>query len=424
MCVDMSQTDCDAGRLSGKLEAESSDGQSAPVRRRRGQLLVCRVAVGLAIAAGLVLAVREMLLRNDEDTVCQRALEARDWERLHQSARRWLDRSPRNGDAWMYLALAAENRGDMDWAATAFSRVPDSHPRVADALHKHLALTSGPMNRPLEAAETLERLLVVDPQNPEVHRRAIAFFAQTFQHARLMEQIRSSIRLKCEPPEAYVYLAGADGDRVPEGAHFHDKWVKTYPDCPLFAVAQTLTSVCRHHSEQHSEARGAPLHGVDSGTVPRPEAILNRFPDNSELLALFIERSIAAGDVRDVGRLMDRAPRRTRDDDRFWRYAAWHYAAINEPGEAEAACRHALELQPMSWKSRRLQAALLRSAGRAEEAATHQRLADEGEAIDALVTQIEVSSDPSPDLLSRIAAYASACDDHLVARGIERHRNP
>jgi len=385
--------------------------------------LVVRIVLGMIVATGSLGALWGYFRQAPEQTLCENALRAQDWARLRQSATKWLERSPRNGDAWMYLALAAEKQGDLAWAATALSRVPDSHPQVVEALHKLLALSSGPLNRPLEAAETLERLLSADAQNPGVHQQAITFYADTFQHARLVEQIRSSISRQCELPEVYIHLARADEVHATGRAALHEKWVRTHPDCPLFAAAKTLNLMC----ERHSEPRSADSAGQYPGAAPVIEARLDtalaRHPDNPELLALRIEQSIAGNDVRQVCQCLDRAPARTREDDRFWRYAAWRYAALGEPDEAEAAWRRAQELNPLSWKTKRMFARFLRDTGRVDEADTLENTANEGEAIHTLVREIDDPTAPPTAILRRIADYAAACDDDLVSRGIARHLN-
>lgn len=421
MPTDTSSAESEMRGPSDSTDAGTSGSFCAPRRGVGAGARLVRALIVLIVGAGGFAGLWGYFRQTSAEAVCEKAVRARDWECLKLTATNWLEVSPRNGDAWMYLALAAEKQGDLPWAAAALGRVPQSHPRFVAALHQRLALTSGALNRPLEAAETLERLLSADPRNPEVHQQAITFYSNTFQHARLVEQIRSSVSLQCERPEAYLYLAGADEVRSSGRATLHERWVRAHPDCPLFAAAKTLSLMC----ERPLESRGVDFSIANPGVAPAIEARLEaasaRLPDNPELLALRIERAIAGNDVRQVCQLLDRAPVRTREDDRFWRYAAWRYAALGESKEAESAWRRALELNPLSWKTRRMLATFLRDAGSVDEANALEQTAIEGEAIHALVAEIEDPDTPPTPLLRRFADYAAACHDDLVAAGIARH---
>ena len=124
-----------------------------------------------------------------------------------------------------------------------------------------------------------------------------------------------------EPREAYVYLAGADGRPVRGTLPQYERWVRDHPDCPLLVVAHALF--------------------LD----PDFDALLKRFPDHLEVLSWHLERAIAEDDTARVGRLLDQSPPTAREDDRFWRFAAWHYGRLSKLPEAEAACRRALDAE-------------------------------------------------------------------------------
>ena len=389
--------------------------ESSPGRNRAAGVLVALV-VGLGTAAWW----------NNDSTRCASAVAAKDWSALDRAATDWLNREPTNGDAWLYLAQAAERQGDEAKVVACLSKVPHTHPRAAEALERQIELALGPLNRPLDASLALERLLELRPEDPEVHERLIRFYAQTYQRLRLLQQVRESIAAGAESRAAYLHLITADERWLPLQREIYEQWRDAHPDCPVFVAAHAL---CQAEGPPVADSPSDYAHPSDYSTASPGDADLEelwrRFPDQLELLAEQFERSIARDDIDRVRSLMDIAPGRARQDDRFWRYAAWCFDRSGDPAQAEAACRRALEINPLSWKARAQLAEMLshRDAPPRDVEELHQ-LAEIGQSLDRDVRRILNVEAPAQELLLRLADYASACGDDLVARGLARHLRP
>jgi tetratricopeptide (TPR) repeat protein len=338
---------------------------------------------------------------------CEASLAANDWKALEMSAEEWLDWDSFNGDAWLYLARAADELGMPMRAATALSKVPETHARVIPALRRQVELELGPANRPLSAEVALQRLLRCDPGNPAVHRQWIGFLAQTYQQTRLVQQIHESIAEQCEPPEAYIYLLAADDRMGLETLAHYERWNQGHPNCPIFLTARALCHANENPDDEET-----------SGTL---QTLLKRFGDNVEILAHHIEQSIVGEDVGQVAQLLDQAPPLSRIDHRFWRYAAWLHLQKGEPDEAEQAFHHAIQLHPLSWKTRKLFAEFLASTDRDDQSQRERQLAERGDLLSRTVRESVFMVPPSSQLLEQIADYAADCDDQRVVAGIQRH---
>jgi tetratricopeptide (TPR) repeat protein len=382
----------------------SPKAQRSLLRWAAGVTLVVTILFGAGNAV-MFLHTQVQLIR--AQWLCERALSNRDWPGLELAAQRLLDLNASNGDAWLYLAQAFEERDNPLRAAAALSKVPPSHPQVADALRRQVDLDLGSANRPLEAEVALERLLELEPKNPEVHQQLIGFYARTFQQTRLCQQIRDSIASGHEPVEAYLYLAAADGWLVWESLPIYERWIQGHPNCPIFATAHAL---CLAHQ-----------HPIVARSSREIRTTLNRFADNLEVLAYHIEQSMTDGDVARVSELLDQAPLLSRKDHRFWRYAGWLHHQRGQPEEAESMYHQSLEIHPLSWKTRRCLAELLTDQGRHDEIPQVQPLADQGKNLEQEISRQRELNPPPILLIEQIAAYAAACHDSLVIAGIARH---
>ena len=178
--------------------------------------------------------------RSDFAAKCRAARQAKQWPELAQVSAEWCDWDPNDGSAWLFAAEAAQATQDWQREADCLGRVPDADPRVVLGLMERMRLLFEELNRPLEAVDTCERILKIEPRASRAHSRLLFFYATSLQRQELMRCIRRAIVLRCEPPEAYVYLFGADWVVLGNVLSVNTHWLKAYPDHEPFLVARAV----------------------------------------------------------------------------------------------------------------------------------------------------------------------------------------
>ena len=71
--------------------------------------------------------------------------------------------------------------------------LPDDDPRTPAALLELSHLQFGALNEPIAAAETCKRILRLQPENAEAHRRLIFYYAMSRQRSPLVAEARRAI---------------------------------------------------------------------------------------------------------------------------------------------------------------------------------------------------------------------------------------
>lgn len=92
-----------------------------------------------------------------------------DWHAMAQQARRWLRTANANGDAWLALAIAADNTGDRHDAIEAYENVIERAPGHPRALTR-LAPLYAEDGRIEAAADTYRKALQAAPDSALLHR--------------------------------------------------------------------------------------------------------------------------------------------------------------------------------------------------------------------------------------------------------------
>jgi tetratricopeptide (TPR) repeat protein len=376
---------------------------------------------------------------------CKAASQASRWDDLEKLAGEWLADDPNASDARVFLASAAQGRGDLEKAALELDRLPDGYPKIIEALLERSTLLFEPLNRPIEAVATCERILKIEPGVVPARRRIIFFYALTRQRARMIAEIRKAIELGCETPDAYVYLLGADWLRFSNGYELNDRWLAGDPESELFLVARAIHfEGTQPEMLPESEAAGgnAPRDAPEppGGTPPgqaagdRPPRLvaeevlggyLRRFPQNVELLDYHLEKASSQGDVQRVIELLSQARgEEAAGDSRFWRYRGWVLLAQDRPEEAAAAYARCLELFPFDWKARHQYAQVLRRLGRTDDVERQSQLGVEGKELEKLVVALPDAASLTPEVMDAMVRYVEHCGDQLVLRGLALRISP
>lgn len=400
------------------LELNSASG----VRRFRwmGVLAFVVIASGMSIWGWKQyersLETRRVELRAE----CRKAMRLRKWDRLEELAASWLRWDQNNGFAWLFLAEAAQQKGDVNRTARCLGMIQDTDPKAVPALVEKAMLEFGVANNPLEAELTCRRILRLAPRNALAHQRLIFFYAMTLQREKLLNQIREARSLGCENKEAYVYLMLADELAFTNGPQWNSRWLSSSPDADVFQVAKAVhlaeTAYAFSISKPTSE------NNQRSSEMEREvHQLMERFPQNPVLLTYLLHRAAEAGEVERAGEILDRFGQQHEQSHQVWTYRGWHLAAIGELEQADEAYKRALSIYPLSIKTHHLYAAVLRRLKRFSAAEEMQKLVLVGKELSKLLMELPNTESVTPELLKRIAEYARSCGDELTSQDIQRH---
>lgn len=348
---------------------------------------------------------------------CKAAVRAEDWKRLRLVASQYQSWEPTKAAPIIFLAEAANQQGRLAEAAAILERLPESDPMTPPALVERSTLLFGPLNRPLEAAETLERALKLNPRLVEARRRLIYFYAFTLQRRKMVAHAYAAMQHDSDLPETYVYLISQDWLSFANAFEENTRWLASNPDEELFLVARAIYRVTSKALDEASEPNQVEV--LDEQGLPYHRRVLaeyfQRFPHNTELLAYYLKEATTNGDAAEVARLLARVPPDAVDDNRFWRFKGWLHNVKGEPFQAEECYRKALVLNPYDYVSQHQLAGVQRRLNRPDQVDTLEALACEGQLIRREILQLPDVTKVPPELMMRMATHAAACGDSVTA---------
>jgi tetratricopeptide (TPR) repeat protein len=342
---------------------------------------------------------------------CKAAKKAGDWKSLDEVSRQWLAFDEQSGDAWLYLAVAAQEQKDIALAADCLDRVPVDHPKRVPALTARIELLLD-LNRPLEAEEACREVLKLDPFNSRAHRRLIFLLAFSLRRVELARQIRESIELRGEPPEAYPYLMTLSSLQFASGQKMVGEWLSRHPDFEPFVVAYA------YFRAVNPEDKAATLFMKSPGHFPTIGECLKQHPKNPEVISYFLQKAVEAGDVDRVAKLLRQADGAKETGSRCYSAEGWYHSARNQLPQAEAAYRNALKADPYNWRARHELATVLRLRGRVTEGARHAEIALVGKRLVRKLLEMTNVDALTPALIREMADYAVKCADEKVAAAL------
>ncbi|MHB8970894.1 MAG: tetratricopeptide repeat protein [Pirellulaceae bacterium] len=381
-----------------------------------GAICVLLVAGG----GGLFLYLRQAAIESLSQS-CRTALHREDWQLLDDLAARWRWWDPFKAAPLIYLAESAYQKGALERAIYLLDLLPDDDPLTPPALVEQSSILFGPLNRPIRAAEVLERAVRLDPRNAEARRRLIFFYAFTLQRRKMADHVYAAIRNDCDSPEVYVYLVARDWLSFSNAYSQNTNWVLGNPNEELFLVSQAIYRVLtkgldysENPTDEPAGKDGTPFHQLVIAEY------FKQFPENLELLVYHLEMALTKGDADEVVRLLSRAPAAAAEDNRFWRYKGWVYAARGEFPEAEAAYEKALQLNPYDYRSQHQLAGVERSLRRFDRVEKLENLSQQGTSLRRDILVMDRVDTVPPDILKRIAEYAQSAGDTLVADKLQQ----
>ncbi|MFM9961512.1 MAG: hypothetical protein ACKV2Q_09825 [Planctomycetaceae bacterium] len=356
---------------------------------------------------------------------CRDAARQRQWKQLASLSQAWSDAEPDEAEAWMYRAEAARKQSDLVSADRFLGKIAPSSRFGVRALEARLELQFGPLNQPLAAVESCQTLLVCDPASKVAHQRLIYFFAFTLQRRKLMDEVRDAVARGCEPREAYGYLFLADSLVLSNAGSQNARWLESDPTSELFAVAQAI-HIAETLEGQIPRDDPEVLATMKEAIERRDRTLrelLQKYPQNLELLAFFLRQAVERGDVARVNKLLLQSPDAAEFDNRFWRYRGWLLQSDNQLEEAESAYQQALKLHPLDWTTRHLLAGLKRRQGKLKEAGILEQVVLRANELRRQFQQQDTMRNVPPPLLKGLAEYSAECQDLLIAESLRSQLN-
>jgi len=347
---------------------------------------------------------------------CRTAMAEKHWDDLDAIATDWTEWDTENGYAWLFVADAATHKEDYARAAECLGMLADDDPKVVPALMERMRICFEHLNQPLEAVATCERILRIEPRASRAHSRLIFFYAMSLQRGKLMHCTRRAIKARAEPPDAYVYLFGADWLLFSNAMTVCSHWLESHPDVEPFLVAQAILVASMAPGDKKADPFASGI--LQGGNEALINEYLLRFPDNLEVLAFHLKKHADAGNLERLAELLSRAPVEAENDNRFWRYKGVYHAERGELAEAIEAFNNAVKIHPYDWQARHRLSVVLRLSRRLDEAEQQAQLAAQGKEIERKIKNLTNVDAASPEVLRSIADYARASGDREVAEAL------
>lgn len=347
------------------------------------------------------------------ETECDVAMKARDWPRLEQLAREWLYLDSDNSVALLYLGEAAQRQDDFETTAECLASIRDDDPRCVQALIELVELQLAKLNRPLDAAETCQRILRISPSERVAHQRLVFFYGMSLQYRKMEEQIQAALKADCVTADMLIYHFGGSSMRFSNGVDITSHWLEAHPDSELFEVARAI-----HLSKTDSTGE---LSETESNRHPAVDACLEKYPQNLQLLASQLDQFIADGDLDGIVRVLGAAPGDAEHDARFWRARGWLLQAQAEFESARDAYERALELSPYDWRARHQYAGVLRRLGTTDGVEDIADLAVEGKQLERQLFELPSTAELPTELRFRLTEHARQVGDVDFASLVESH---
>ncbi|MCR9296414.1 MAG: tetratricopeptide repeat protein, partial [bacterium] len=317
----------------------------------------------------------------------QSSVRGNNWQQVELLAREWAARRPQEFEPWQFAANAALELNRPDAAVEYLEAMPDGAPLDAYLQLGYLQMEA--LADPLATKSTCDETLRYYPRDPETHERLLYYYTMTGQRNAITREAKRALSLECDTLSTYAYLFGAKWLTFTNGYETNQRWLQTYPQNELFEVAAVV------HMPSYQFLDLLAKEKVKPGVEPRPveyaaecvQELRQKYPENLELLALETRNLCRAGEVQEVAVRLSLAVPGMAEDNRFWRFRGWYYAAMERWSEAEKAYQTALQLEPFDWATQLELAAMLRRTEGIEASMEMQGRADAGKQLMMQVQQ-------------------------------------
>ncbi len=401
----------------------SASSPPSPFRRRFW--LVCGLGTGLVLLLGVGLLVnrwtvgaRIIELRRS----CDQAVREADWPNLERLARQWAALEPSSVRPWTMAASASRAMGDLKSCAEYLSQLPDSAP--VEAFHELSLLQMESLVQPLAARDTCERALRIYPHDNESSLRLLFIHAMLCQRDKITSEALRAIRDAADSRATYAYLFSANWLTFSNGAKLNRFWLEQDPQNEDFQVAELTHETLYRNADDPSAANASETIDPNSpqlNQLSQVDELRTRFPQRIELRMIALWKLLQAGQVDELGELLESPSESLLADGRYWRYKGWYLAAREEWSAATEAYQRALALSPFDFSSQNELASILRRTQGIEAAQDLQTKANLG-----IDLQLAFLRAPNFEVVSqtdylRLADYFELCGKSEISNGLRKH---
>lgn len=382
-----------------------------------GLVLIVLLAAGL-LAQRWSVEASILELRRSSD----QALREADWPAVERLGREWAVMEPHAVRPWTLAASAARAMGNLEQCAAYLSQLPDTAP--IEAFHELSLLQMETLIEPLAARQTCLRTLRLHPDDNESSRRLLFIHAMLCHRQAVTAEARRAIQAGADSRTTYAYLFTANWLTFANGAELNRYWLEQDPDNEDFQVAALSHAIL--HRDINSASAASNSTASHAGVAPRDNqaqlhALLNRYPANLELQMIALENFLQAGQVVELGELLNKQPAEAQEESRYWRFRGWYLAAEEQWPQATAAYQRSLEISPLNFNSQNELAGVWRRTQGIAAASELQTTAKLGIDCSLAVLQAPNFEALSHSDYARMAEYFELCGETEAADGLRKH---
>ncbi|HCS55743.1 hypothetical protein [Rubinisphaera sp.] len=382
------------------------------------------IRFGLLVACLAGLAASCIVYRNnlpksyEANTRSAEAIE--DWPQVEKWAELWVNSSPDNVDAILYLSDAYKFQQKARKLADILERFPVNDGRYVRVMTMRGDLLMSELMDIPAAEKNWFGLLQVEPQNLYARQRLTYIYSMTLQREKLQKLLRESITLGYEPFESYFYLLALSNLNFTNGLLKTSEWLQSTPDDRSLQIAHAVFL-----------AKSTPdptLALFDKETnLPGSDQLiyenLKRYPDSVELNAFLMERAMVKGDIDLVEQSLKRVDLNRSTDCRLLRAKAWVLKNQDQLSEANTAIESAMALNSLDWKCRLEYSEISRLLGNKDQAIKNAKLASTGKILESSFMQLPDATAASDSLMKELLNYILSCEDFVIAGRLSSRLN-
>jgi uncharacterized protein HemY len=381
-----------------------------------GSVLILLLGIGL-FANRWMIESRISELRES----CEQAAREKDWPKLERIARQWAELEPTAVGPWTMAASASRAMNDLKGCAAYLAQLPDTAP--VEAFHELSLLQMETLVQPLAARQTCERAIRQYPSDTESSMRLLFIHAMLCHRDKVTSEAKRAIRSNADVPSTYAYLFSANWLRFANGAKLNRIWLDQDPQNEDFQVAAMTHEALYQdpNAQPGSDSQTTDLNLQSLNAQTQLDELRTRFPHRVELRMVALSKCMQAGQVAELGELLELPSEELLADSRYWRYKGWYLTAQEKWTEAIEAYQRALAICSFDFSSQNELAAILRRTQGLEASKDLQTKANLGIELELTFFRAASFEAVSQSNYLRLAEYFQLCGETDISNGLRKH---